>query len=185
MTPATRPKFAVRPSLNPYTTLRRNPPDSVRCHGSALFPLMPASSLACSADSRASSSASPPPGAPARRLPMQVEVALYFAAFFAEQMRKKEVRVRTDGRARPTAGCAPSAGTAVADDRGRSAASPRSRRVDPRPRRDACRRPASSRPARRRPARDRGTPRRPRPASGARTCGSRACAGSQWSCRQI
>src|ERR1041384_7131886 len=35
ITPATRPKLAVRPSLNPYTTLRRNPPDPVLCHGSA------------------------------------------------------------------------------------------------------------------------------------------------------
>ena len=32
ITPATRPKFAVRPSLNPYTTLRRNPPEPVLCN---------------------------------------------------------------------------------------------------------------------------------------------------------
>ena len=92
MTPATRPKFAVSPSLNPYTTLRRKPPDSVRCHGSALFPLMPASSLACSADSRASSSASPPPGAPRRRPLVKVQVALHLASFLAEEVRKQEAR---------------------------------------------------------------------------------------------
>ena len=54
ITPATRPKFAVSPSLNPYTTLRRNPPDSVRCQGSAFFPASPASVSACAADSFAS-----------------------------------------------------------------------------------------------------------------------------------
>ena len=36
--PATRPKLAVSPSLKPYTTLRRKPPDSVAVPGLALAP---------------------------------------------------------------------------------------------------------------------------------------------------
>src|SRR5438132_10344683 len=54
ITPATSPKFAVSPSLNPYTTLRRNPPDPVLCQGSAARPARPASVSACAADSLAS-----------------------------------------------------------------------------------------------------------------------------------
>src|SRR5438309_484830 len=46
ITPATSPKFAVSPSLNPYTTLRRNPPDAVLCHGSAPLPAIPPSVVA-------------------------------------------------------------------------------------------------------------------------------------------
>ena len=62
-TPATSPKFAVSPSLKPYTTLRRNPPDSTRCHGSPWSdtPARCASSVACSALSLASCSASARP----------------------------------------------------------------------------------------------------------------------------
>src|SRR5213079_653393 len=41
ITPATSPKFAVNPSLKPYTTLRRKPPDPVLCHGSAPLPAEP------------------------------------------------------------------------------------------------------------------------------------------------
>ncbi len=54
ITPATSPKFAVSPSLNPYTRLRRKPPDSVLCHGSGGWPVKSASVSACAADSFAS-----------------------------------------------------------------------------------------------------------------------------------
>ena len=52
-TPATSPKLAVRPSLKPYTTLRRKPPEPVRCQGSLARPASFASVSACAADSLA------------------------------------------------------------------------------------------------------------------------------------
>src|SRR5438093_7555006 len=54
ITPATSPKLAVSPSLKPYTTLRKNPPEPVLCHGSAPLPARSASVPACAADSLAS-----------------------------------------------------------------------------------------------------------------------------------
>src|ERR1041384_6666146 len=56
--PATSPKLAVRPSLNPYTRFRRKPPAPVLCHGSPLPPCTsPARLPAWAFDSRASVSA--------------------------------------------------------------------------------------------------------------------------------
>ena len=54
ITPASNPKFAVRPSLKPYTTFLNKPPDSERCQGSSCVPFISINFPACWAESFAS-----------------------------------------------------------------------------------------------------------------------------------
>src|SRR5579884_3004424 len=71
-TPITRPKLAVRPSLNPYTAFRRKPPEAILCQGSPSVPRSSPRRPACSADSRARARARPVGGDVHPRLPEEL-----------------------------------------------------------------------------------------------------------------
>ena len=82
----------MSPSLKPYTTFRRKPPAPVRCHGSPLRPAIVFSVVACSADSRASVSASSRPSTPVLRGAVHVEIGADLAPLLGEEHGQQEAR---------------------------------------------------------------------------------------------